>query len=382
MKRIVLFLFCLLPLQLWAAPVLKDVRIEAGETLERIAFHFNERIEYKDIFTLEGPNRLVVDLPVLKSTPPLEISRNYGGILLKDMRIGRFDDKTSRIVCDLSQAVSVENIYLVTPKGNSDWQLVVDIAPTKGGITSPFVKPSVEQAIPTPVKKPRKPLVVIDAGHGGKDPGAIGRSGLYEKEITLAYARALEKALLRTGRYRVSLTRNGNYFIMLHKRVEKARDAGGDVFISLHADSNPNSDARGFSVYTLSETASDKESAALARRENKADIISGFDFEQEDEDVANILIDLATRATKNRSSTLAEKVVEKMSPKVTMLTNTHRFAGFRVLKAPDVPSILIELGFLSNRQDEKLLQSREYQSRMVDGIANALDSYFLEFPPE
>lgn len=377
-------LFLLIPMLAYAAPVLKDVRVEAGEVLERVAFQFNERVEYKDIFTLENPDRLVIDLPVLGGTPPLEISRGYRGALLKDFRAGRFNETTTRIVCDLTQEVTVENIYLVSPKGNEDWQLVVDIAST-GALVSPYAVSSTTvqpEKIPMPVKKPRKPLVVIDAGHGGKDPGAVGRSGLYEKEITLAYAKALEQLLKKRGGYEVMLTRSSDYFILLHERVNKARDAGGDVFISLHADSNPNADAQGFSVYTLSETASDKETAALARRENKADIIAGYDFEDEDADVADILIDLATRATKNRSSFLAETVVDSMSPKVSALSNTHRFAGFRVLKAPDIPSILIELGFLTNRQDEKLLQSREYQSRLVSGIADALDTYFAKYPPE
>lgn len=218
--------------------------------------------------------------------------------------------------------------------------------------------------------------IVIDAGHGGVDPGAIGGKGQHEKDIVLAAAHALKDALERTGRYKAVLTRDGDTFIRLRERIAIARRVDADLFISLHADSIGDPSLRGLSVYTLSETASDKEAEALATNENKADIIAGIDFSHQEPEVANILIDLAQRRTMNYSARLAGYVVDEIKHETKLLSRPHRFAGFAVLKAPDVPSILVELGFLSNAEDSRRLNDPAYRQRVADGLTRAVDRYF------
>src|SRR5262249_21621935 len=195
-------------------------------------------------------------------------------------------------------------------------------------------------------------LVIIDAGHGGVDPGTHGQSGILEKDLVLAVAKELRKVLESTGRYRVQLTRDSDVFIPLRERVNIARAARGDLFVSLHADSNDHREIRGASVYTLSEDASDREAAILAEKENIADLVAGVDLTGETNPVASILIDLAQRDTMNRSLRFAETVIGRL-PAATSVqpVKPHRSAGFAVLKAPDIPSALIELGYLTNVKD-------------------------------
>jgi N-acetylmuramoyl-L-alanine amidase len=222
------------------------------------------------------------------------------------------------------------------------------------------------------------PLIYIDPGHGGPDPGTIGTTGTYEKDVTLAMAKELQRQLLATGRYRVKMTRDSDKFVALRPRFEMARRDHADMFISLHADANPFFAARGATVYTLSETASDSEAEALAAKENKADLIDGVDLSQQNNTVTSILIDLAQRETKNRSAAFAELLVHDMGQVTLMLRNSHRFAGFAVLKAPDIPSVLIELGYLSDAQDEALLISPLHRTKLATAMLHAIDGYYTE----
>ena len=218
--------------------------------------------------------------------------------------------------------------------------------------------------------------VIIDPGHGGADPGTIGRSGIYEKHVTLAMARELAKQLKSTGSFNVVMTRNRDVFIPLRKRVKIARDAGASLFISLHADAVKNTQISGPSVYTLSERASDKEAEALAEKENKSDLIAGMDLSDESQEVTNILIDLAQRESMNQSARFATQLVSDLKRRTKLLRNTNRIAGFAVLKAPDIPSVLIEMGFLSNRSDERRLQTAKYRKKFSSGVVAAIRSYF------
>jgi N-acetylmuramoyl-L-alanine amidase len=220
-----------------------------------------------------------------------------------------------------------------------------------------------------------KILVALDAGHGGKDPGATGVDGTEEKVITLKMAKQLKELLEATGRYEVLLVREDDTLIPLRKRIEKARTANADIFISIHADHNDNKEFRGASVYTLSETASDAEAAALAARENKEDLITGVDLSHQSAMVTSILIDLAQRETKNMSARLAGYVTQELAETTRMIYDSHRFAGFAVLKSPDVPSILVELGYLSNKLDEKDLGSERHRKRLAKAILRAIDRY-------
>ena len=362
------------------AAALGSVQVTAQGRVEQIAISLSQQVAHKKVFFLSNPERLVMDLPKLAASGPVALPAGYRGQLVQAVRFGQFDAQTSRLVIDLTKPVEVSNLFLSKAQTGEGWQIVVEITPAAGGSSSlsPAVKQQMGKPATTSSAPLTKPLIVIDAGHGGKDPGAIGRSGIKEKIITLQYAKALRGAIERTGRYRVALTRADDRFILLGDRVNIARRAKADLFISLHADSNPNQQAQGFSVYTVSEQASDAEAAALAERENKADLLAGFDVDVQDEQVASILLDLAQRETKNKSSALADRIVESLPTKIPKLPNTHRYAGFRVLKAPDIPSVLIELGFLTNRFDEERLQTREYQELMVAGVVAGVDRYFAE----
>ena len=222
----------------------------------------------------------------------------------------------------------------------------------------------------------RRPVIVLDPGHGGADPGATGLSGIFEKHITLAMAIELREIFLATNRYRVVLTREDDVFIALRDRVAFARARKADLFVSLHADAIANSEIRGLSVYTLSKEASDQESAALAERENKADLIGGLDLSHESRDVANILIDLVQRETMNHSALLSRSFILELRRAVQLLPKSHRFAGFAVLKAPDIPAILLEMGYLSNPEEEQLLRQPAYRAKLGTALVRAVDHYF------
>ncbi|MBX9633733.1 MAG: N-acetylmuramoyl-L-alanine amidase [Magnetospirillum sp.] len=247
-------------------------------------------------------------------------------------------------------------------------------AATKVSAPLPMTEPVEPKALPAD----GKPVVVIDPGHGGVDPGAIGVSGIYEKYITLAVARELKAQLEKNGRYKVYLTRDRDIFIRLRDRVAIARQLNADLFISLHADSVGNPQLKGLSVYTLSQTSSDSEAQALADKENKADLIAGIDLSHESADVANILIDLAQRETMNRSAGFAGGVVEEVGREANLLGNTHRFAGFAVLKAPDVPSVLVEMGYLSNEAEERNLRQPEHRLKLAKSLSRAIDRFFVQ----
>ncbi|HWK45882.1 MAG TPA: N-acetylmuramoyl-L-alanine amidase [Stellaceae bacterium] len=224
----------------------------------------------------------------------------------------------------------------------------------------------------------RRPIVVIDPGHGGVDPGCIAYSGAYEKDVAFDTAREIARQLEATHRFKPILTRSTDVFIPLPERVVRARNANADLFLSIHADAIPDSNVRGASVFTLSDKASDAEAAALAARENKADIVAGIDLSHQTPEVSNILLDLARRQTSNLSIGLARQIVGRLGHEVRMLENSHRSAGFAVLKAPDIPSALIELGCLSNREEDRLLRTAAYQRKVATGIVMSVDAFFSD----
>jgi N-acetylmuramoyl-L-alanine amidase len=221
------------------------------------------------------------------------------------------------------------------------------------------------------------PLVVLDAGHGGADPGAISpHGGAREKDVTLAIARAIRSELLKTGRVRVALTRDSDKFIVLQGRYGIARKMNADLFISIHADSAENPEASGGTIYTLSEVASDREAQRLAARENKSDIINGVNLGAADANVSSILIDLTQRETMNISADFAKLLLREAKPNMRIRTNSHRFASFIVLKAPDLPSVLFETGYLSNESDVDFLASETGQQQVARSVASAIQVHF------
>jgi N-acetylmuramoyl-L-alanine amidase len=358
LKNILLITFLLWGPQALAEGVLA---IKANSDTETITLSVEPTSPNK-IFFLQNPDRLVVDVPVMSHG--ISLPSDYSGDLIKGVRSGRFDGGTTRIVFDLARPAT-----LLAKEIGSDAIKIGIAGKSKGS-------KKVDSIAPAKPKRDEKPLIVIDPGHGGEDPGTRGKRGSLEKDVVLIYAKALKDALLKTGKYRVQLTRDDDHFIILRERFKIARKAGAAIFISLHADSAPDGTARGLSVYTVSEKASDAEAEALAAAENKVDVLADVDLSKEDQGVADILISLAQRDTKNQSALLADKLVIALGDRISLLENTHRFAGFAVLKAPDVPSVLIETGFLSNRRDELALNSRDYRGKVVQGIVEGVNSYF------
>lgn len=366
-----------------AAPVVLGVRTGEQPAATRFVLDLSEALEFQ-VFVLPNPNRVVIDLPEVEwqVAPNVDI----GAGLIRSFRFGLYEAGTSRVVLDVDGPVKVQRSFLLPPNGAFPHRFVLDIAPADGGGTARVaaLPPAPPRQARTPAATPRRkggdsrPLIVLDPGHGGIDPGTVGASGAFEKKITLAIAKELKRQLEESGRYRVLLTREKDVFVRLGRRVEIAREARGALFVSLHADSIKNRRVRGAAVYTLSETASDAEAAALAAKENRADAIGGLDLAGESSEVTTILIDLARRETMNLSAGFASLLVPELRTNGKVLRNDHRVAGFAVLKAPDVPSILVEMGYLSNRQDEKLLLSRAYHRRISMAMVRAVDGYFRE----
>ncbi len=257
----------------------------------------------------------------------------------------------------------------------SRYHVSLDIGRAKPAYALPAIRAPAGAANPAEL-----PLVVVDAGHGGHDPGSISpETGMEEKAITLAVAREAADALLQAGNVRVALTRADDRFLVLEERYEIARKLGARLFISIHADSAENREARGASIYTLSEVASDREAARLAAKENRANVISGIDLGEQSKAVGNILIDLTQRETMNVSNDFARILQrEARSAGVSFRTGGLHFAGFVVLKSPDVPSVLFETGYLSNKDDEEILRSPEGRARIAKGIGRAVTIHFAK----
>jgi N-acetylmuramoyl-L-alanine amidase len=377
---------------LWAsapasAATATAVRVAEHEDHTRFVLEMSSKADYR-VFYLADPNRIVVELPEMGWQLPGNAGKSGAG-LVTGYRYGVFRKGKSRIVLDLKSPAKVLADFSMEAENGKPARLVLDIAPTDADNFAAIAgwpddasradpEPPVNEAVESqPVQShDGKLIVAIDAGHGGVDPGASGVSGAIEKEITLNAAHALKAALESRGRYDVVLIRDGDKFVTLKDRVRAGRAAKADLFISLHADTVSDSSVHGASVYTLSEKASDGVAAELEQSENSADLISGVDLARSD-DVSSLLIDLAQRETKNRSSTFAQMLIPKLAAvQGVVKQNPHRFAGFRVLKAPDVPSVLIELGFLSNRDDEARLTSKAWRREAAEAIAGSVDAYF------
>jgi N-acetylmuramoyl-L-alanine amidase len=410
-----------------AKPAVIGAKLGIEPNLTRVELALSESAEYR-IFALAAPNRIVIDMSEV-AWKVKDGKKLQGRGLVAALRYGLFKTGTSRIVLDLAAPAAVTDARILPADGKQPLRLALDLRPTdsaafkaaaqtilfasagasapggpatpaeiapkdkapkladakipgaqtitkgtvdKGGAVTLQVAPKAEAALPPP---PAKPLIVIDPGHGGIDPGALGSSTM-EKNITLSVAKQLRRQLLATGRFRVVLTRDKDVFVPLRDRFKIARDKGADLFISLHADSNPSGQARGASVYTLSDKASDAEAEALATKENKSDVIAGVDLSKENQTVTGILIDLAQRETTNMSSRFASILVNDLRNDTMMLQNSHRFAGFAVLKAPDVPSVLLEMGYVSSSADERLLSDSKHQKKLAGSIAHAIEDYF------
>jgi N-acetylmuramoyl-L-alanine amidase len=312
-----------------------------------------------------------------------ETGRKRDG-LVSSFRYGLFASGRSRMVIDLAQPALVSRIDVEPSGKDGSAVLVLELARTdKETFRRALSADSDADATPVAAAAPdgpkdRRPVIVLDPGHGGVDPGAAAAGGMVEKEIVFAFAQKLKSKLEGQGRYRVLMTRDHDVFVALGERVRLAQRAGADLFISIHADTISGAgEVRGFTIYTGSERASDADSARLADRENRADAVAGMDVgDLPDEDVSDILKDLTMRETRAFSHTFATRLVGELDTVGRLNKNPHRQAGFRVLRAADMPSVLVELGYLSSRKDLDLLVSDEWRDRSTAAMAAAVDRFF------
>ena len=377
--------------------VVKNFRLGVHDAKTRIVMDVKGPISYK-YFLLANPYRLVLDMLEVDFELNPVSGVLTGGVL--GYRFGLLKPGISRVVIDLSKPLLVDKHFIIKPGAKPQSRLVIDLIPTTRSKFLAHVRKSRNQKTVgllklkseeqkhqtnrefknkfSQEKISKYKIIVLDPGHGGVDPGAIGIKGTYEKKIVLMAAKSIKEILAKSGRYNVILTRKSDRFIPLRKRVAIARHARADLFISLHADSIKNGAVRGATVYTLSENASDREAAQLAERENKSDLIVGMDLDAESQEVTDILIDLVQRETMNQSAVFADAIVQEITKKIKTHRRPHKFAGFAVLKALDIPSILLEMGYLSNIKDETLLNTDAFQKKLGRAILLGLDRYFFE----
>lgn len=364
------------------------------------------------VYVLPDPYRVIIDVPDLSFDLPAGIGRKTRG-LVSEYRFGEVDSGRSRIVIDTTGPVLIEKSFIVPAEGDQPARIVVDLVPTSvetflatyrkeeqlndaavaaaaEAIASARVEPVMalpgpDLAAPLALPPPRdaqqrngRKLVVIDPGHGGVDPGAIGLNKTKEKDVVLAFALTLRELLLKSGGYDVVLTRSDDSFVSLRDRVRLARHRQADLLIAIHADILRGHSTSGATIYTLSEKASDAEAEALAQKENSSDLIGGINLGAGSEEVTGILIDLVQRESKNHSMFFARKAVAEMKGVTSFTGKPLRSAGFVVLKAPDVPSVLVELGFLSSRRDEAQLKSEAWRAKVAAAMARAVDKYFAK----
>ncbi|QYE36194.1 N-acetylmuramoyl-L-alanine amidase [Polymorphobacter sp. PAMC 29334] len=352
-------------------------------------------VETVKLFALDTPPRLVVDIGGADAARRIATSGVPGSTTSTRARIGPFDADTARLVIDLPRpmglgAAAIDGHALVLRLSPVDAAgFAREVARGRHPVSTTMLAVDFNlgddvmggdaAAPPPPPKRPgKRALVVIDPGHGGKDSGTISSLGGYEKNVVLAIALAAADVLRRDGQVRVKMTRDDDTFIPLGERVAIARREKADLFVSVHADSAPNPEAHGASVYTLSETASDVVAARLAARENQADVIAGVDLRADAPEVGDIMIDLVQRSTMNVSVGFAETLGTSLGDRIGFRGEFHHFAGFRVLKAADVPSVLLETGYLSNDGDARLLESVAGQKRIGEGIARAIEAHFAK----
>jgi len=379
-----------------AAPVkLTDVRLWSGPEGTRLVLDLSA-LPRHEVFTIENPDRVVVDLANTQLAMRKDLPLGQGPV--KGVRSGPQAGGGLRIVLDLSAQQAVKT-FAVAPDGSAGHRLVVELpgaapagpVPTAKQVLAASAAAIARDAAPIddPVKtlsvaagKQRDLVIAIDAGHGGQDPGAIGRGGTREKDVTLAIARKLAAAIDAEDGMRAKLIRDGDYFISLRGRARKARELGADMFISVHADSVPNRSVSGSSVYVLSlRGASDEASRWLAERENAADLMGGVSLDDKNDVLASVLLDVTQKEAVSNSVEAADAVLASLRRVGSVHGPRVKHAGFMVLKSPDIPSMLVETAFISNATDERRLRDSAHQQRIARAIHAGVRDYFYQKPP-
>lgn len=372
-------------LRMWPAPDYTRLTIESSTPL------------HHQLMNLSNPDRIVVDIegadvPSLQRQAQNKVSADDPYV--SQLRVGQFDPKTARLVIDLKASVKAQS-FTLAPVGDYGYRLVLDLYPVVAPdpLMAVLQKREAQDDAPDIVVERSKPdavvrraqrsmVIVVDAGHGGEDPGARGANGSREKDVTLSIARKLKKMIDDEPNMQAVLTRDGDYFIPLRGRVEKARHVKADLFVSIHADAFVKPHARGSSVFALSERGATSTAARwLANKENESDLIGGVSLDVKDRYLAQTLLDLSQTATITDSLQLARQVLNELGDINTLHKSEVEQAGFAVLKAPDIPSILVETAFISNPEEERRLNDSAYQDKMARAILTGIKHYAAKHPP-
>ncbi|NJD33023.1 MAG: AMIN domain-containing protein [Gammaproteobacteria bacterium] len=371
-----------------------DVRLWSGPEGTRLVLDLSGPVKH-EVFAIENPDRIVVDLENAELAAPGDLPDGQGPV--KAVRAGPQPNHGLRLVLDLSSPQRVTKTFSVGPDGTSGNRLVVELPAAKSAAPA-GAQAQAAVAAATPVRQPeaskavkklavadangRDLVIAVDAGHGGQDPGAIGRGGTREKDVTLAIARRLAAEINGQEGMRAVLIRDGDYFITLGGRTRKARQLGADMFVSIHADSVRNRDISGASVYVLSlRGASDEASRWLAERENAADLMGGVSLDDKDDVLASVLLDVTQKESVSNSVEAADSVLVALRRIGAVHRERVQHAGFVVLKSPDIPSMLVETAFISNSLDERRLRDVDQQQRLAEAIRTGVRNYFYDKPP-
>jgi N-acetylmuramoyl-L-alanine amidase len=401
MRRFLILIAMLSCSPLVSAAELRDLRLWDSPNSTRVVFDLNGAVEHK-VFTLSNPDRVVVDISGLdrSSAATLIAKAAVKGVVSK-LRSGPRDDGATRIVLEVSRPVDPKS-FSIQPNGGYGYRLVVDLnepaqqaaatpaaestAPAPAAVSATAPVPAVQTpAVPaSAMRVADKPIVVaIDAGHGGEDPGARGKSGLLEKDVSLAIARRLAKLVNEQPGMKAVLTRDGDYYVGLRERVQKARQVQADLFVSIHCNALNRSDMHGTAVYVLSSRGATNENARwLANQENSADLVGGIEIQDKDHELAAVLIDLSQSATMEASFDLGNRMLGSLGEINKLQKPKVQQAGFVVLKAPDIPSVLVETAFITNPREEKLLASEAYQQKLADSMLSGIKGYFQSYRPQ
>ena len=364
---------------------ISDVRIADRAADTRIVFDLTSSVKHS-VFILQNPDRVVLDIEQCNANGKLKSNR-INGTLVKDLRYSQKTHEKLRVVFDLNSRVSPKS-FLLPPSNGKAYRLVIDLTSSTAvaskadtsKITNPKVEPVV--AMQTEPKMYRDVVVAIDAGHGGKDPGAIGRGGTREKDIVLSISKRLKKLIDQEPGLQAFLIRSGDTYVPLRGRIKKASKKNADIFISIHADAAVNRRAKGSSVYVLSQNGATSEAARiLAKRENESDKIGGVSLENKDDVLKSVLVDLSQTATIDASIDLAEDILKELGQVGNILRDKVEQAGFAVLKSPDIPSVLVETAFISNPQEEKRLKTSKHQKKLATAILKGLRHYAKNHAP-
>lgn len=381
------------------AQELREVRVWDSPEGTRVVLDLDANTEH-ELQTLSNPDRVVLDLRGVRRAATLATAIDGKG-LVRRVRTGDRDDAL-RVVLDLTRAASSKS-FVIEPGGDYGYRLVVDLtdqatAPARGNgeelaapaatpVLSPVaavdVEPSPAAAAARPIASDKPIVIAIDAGHGGEDPGAIGKNAVNEKDVTLSIARKLARRINAESGFKAVLIRDGDYFIPLRGRMNLARQAQADLFVSVHCNASPNREAQGSSVYVLSPRGASNEHARwLAGKENAADLVGGVELQDKDDTLAAVLFDISQTSAMEASIDVGGRVLSGLSKVNNLIKSDVQQAGFAVLKSPDIPSILIETAFISNLKEERLLNDPDYQGQMADSILAGVKDYFESYRPQ